>query len=564
MHLLASPPGDDPDAVYVLRIAARHALASGAAQTAVRLLERALAERPEPQHPELLAELAQAESAAGLPGAHSRLAHALSVADDSALRSRLALTQARVAYDEGRYGDATQVLDAAMAELDDGDPAAGVLAAGYIAAAFFVPELAAEGDARATRLLAGIGAQPSAAQLDVLAHLAIHGGLRGVEQSAVSAMAARAWADGALLGAESLDGLSWPLVAGALLYAGDVEGSLVVCEEAMATARERDSPAVFAAASYCRAWALYEQGQIVAALADARAGLDARPDGWRAYLRTAYAAVALCHLQLGELSQADTALSIIEHPDVRERIHVPSLLDARAQVRLAQHRPREALEDALRAGTELESTLGTSTPGAVAWRSTAALAHLALGHADAARELAAAELDEALRIDIPRLVIRNVRILGLAERGTAGLDLLAEAVARGGRYPPRLEQIHALLDYGAALRRHNKRAAAREPLRRALELAHRGGATALAGRAQTELAASGGRPRRVMLSGLESLTPSERRVADMAAQGLTTRQVAEALFVTPKTVEFHLRHVYRKLEISSRDQLTRALELDEL
>ena len=58
-----------------------------------------------------------------------------------------------------------------------------------------------------------------------------------------------------------------------------------------------------------------------------------------------------------------------------------------------------------------------------------------------------------------------------------------------------------------------------------------------------------------MLSGLESLTPSERRVAEMAAQSLTTRQVAEALFVTPKTVEFHLGNIYRKLDIKSRAQL---------
>jgi DNA-binding CsgD family transcriptional regulator len=563
VHLLASPGGEDPDAVDVLRIAARHALASGAAPTAVKLLERALDERPGPEHAELLAELAQAESAAGLPSAHRRLEHALTVAEDTGLRARLAFTQARVAYGEGRYRDAAQVLDDALAEVGDNDRAAEALAAAYVAAAFFVPELSARAQQRAAGLLAGIDAQPSPAQLDVLAHMAIHGGLRGVERAEVAPMAARAWADGALLTAESLDGLSWPLVAGALLYAGDVEGSLVVCDAALAAAREQDSPALFAAASYCRAWALYEQGQIVQSIADARAGLDAQPDGWRAYMRTAYGAIALCHLHRGELEAAETALSIIEHPGVRERIHVPSLLEARAHLRLAQHRPREALADAVKAGELLEATLGIESPGAVAWRSTAALAQLALGDTGAARELAASELDEALRIDIPRLIIRNVRILGLAERGTAGLDLLAEAVVRGGKYPPRLEQIHALLDYGAALRRHNKRAAAREPLRRALELAHRGGATALAQQAQTELAASGGRPRRIMLSGVESLTPSERRVAEMASRGLTTRQVAEALFVTPKTVEFHLRHVYRKLEISSRDQLATALEPDE-
>ncbi len=130
----------------------------------------------------------------------------------------------------------------------------------------------------------------------------------------------------------------------------------------------------------------------------------------------------------------------------------------------------------------------------------------------------------------------------------------------GGAAPPRLEFINALVDLGAATRRANQRTAARAPLRKGLELAERGGATALARRASEELGATGARPRRVMLSGISALTPSEHRVANLAATGLTTRQIAQALFVTPKTVEFHLRHIYRKLDIpSSRAELARAI-----
>jgi DNA-binding CsgD family transcriptional regulator len=77
----------------------------------------------------------------------------------------------------------------------------------------------------------------------------------------------------------------------------------------------------------------------------------------------------------------------------------------------------------------------------------------------------------------------------------------------------------------------------------------------LADHARTELAAAGARPRRIRLSGVDALTPSQRRVADLAAQGLTTKLIAEELFVSPKTVEFHLRHVYRALDVGSRDQL---------
>jgi DNA-binding CsgD family transcriptional regulator len=96
-------------------------------------------------------------------------------------------------------------------------------------------------------------------------------------------------------------------------------------------------------------------------------------------------------------------------------------------------------------------------------------------------------------------------------------------------------------------------------LRRALELSHEGGATSLEERARRELVATGARPRRAMLSGLESLTPSELRVGELAGRGMTTRQIADALFVTPKTVEYHLRHIYQKLDIGSREELAEAM-----
>lgn len=241
----------------------------------------------------------------------------------------------------------------------------------------------------------------------------------------------------------------------------------------------------------------------------------------------------------------------------------PFLLDVRAQLRLAQYRPADALEDATSAGERLRSDFAADHPGAIAWRSTAALAHLALGQSQRAQQLAQAELERARRIGVTRIVIRDLRILGLAKGGSDGIELLTEAVRIGRRYPARLEYIYALIDLGAALRRANKRELAREPLREGLDLSRRGGATALAARAQLELTATGSRPRGVRLSGIESLTPSERRVADLAAQGLTTRQIAGSLFVTPKTVEYHLRHTYQKLHIQSRAQLAEKLAINE-
>jgi len=137
--------------------------------------------------------------------------------------------------------------------------------------------------------------------------------------------------------------------------------------------------------------------------------------------------------------------------------------------------------------------------------------------------------------------------------------LFEEAVDLLGESPAKLEHAKARTELGAALRRANRRVAARDHLRRAVELATICGAASLAARAERELLATGARPRRVALSGVDSLTPSERRVAEMAAEGRTNREMAQALFVTQRTVEVHLTSIYRKLEINSRSQLAAAL-----
>ena len=98
-----------------------------------------------------------------------------------------------------------------------------------------------------------------------------------------------------------------------------------------------------------------------------------------------------------------------------------------------------------------------------------------------------------------------------------------------------------------------------EPLREGLDLAYRGGAGRLAQRATDELRAAGAKPRRASLTGLEALTPSERRVAELAASGMSNPEIAQAVFVTLNTVEGHLRHVYQKLSVSSRTELPAAL-----
>jgi len=142
-----------------------------------------------------------------------------------------------------------------------------------------------------------------------------------------------------------------------------------------------------------------------------------------------------------------------------------------------------------------------------------------------------------------------------------GIELLTEAVAVLRGSPARLELARALLDLGAAHRRAGPRGLARELLRESLDLARALGGLALADRARRELVAAGSRPRRDAVHGRDALTPSELRVAQLAAGGQTNRQIAQALFVTQRTVENHLTSTYGKLGITSRPELAAALAL---
>ena len=234
------------------------------------------------------------------------------------------------------------------------------------------------------------------------------------------------------------------------------------------------------------------------------------------------------------------------------------LLAPRALLRIASGDVTRGIADLLAAGESIES-FGIHNPSYSAWRSEAALATLGLGDLEKARRLVREEIELARRWGTPRPLGISLRVAGLVEGGDDGLELLRESVDVLARSQARLERAKSFTELGAALRRANQRAEARSFLQDGLEHALRCGAIVLAERAHAELLATGARPRRLVRSGIDSLTPSERRVAKMATEGQTNREIAQALFVTPKTVETHLSHVYRKLGIDARSQLPRAL-----
>jgi DNA-binding NarL/FixJ family response regulator len=264
-------------------------------------------------------------------------------------------------------------------------------------------------------------------------------------------------------------------------------------------------------------------------------------------------------MEQGDLDGATAALAPVglgESLPGSERLLY--LRDSRARLRILRGDLAGGVAELLEIGHRFES-VGSRNPAFIAWRSPAALALNQLGEWDEARRLAGEELELARVWGAPRSLGAALRAAGLIEGGARGLALLDEAVQVLSESPAKLEHAKARTELGAALRRANRRSQAREQLRHALELATICGAAALAERAEHELLATGARPRRIALSGVESLTPSERRVAELAAEGPTNREIAQTLFVTQRTVEVHLTSIYRKLGISSRSQLAATL-----
>jgi DNA-binding CsgD family transcriptional regulator len=223
------------------------------------------------------------------------------------------------------------------------------------------------------------------------------------------------------------------------------------------------------------------------------------------------------------------------------------LLAVRGRLRLARGDRKGAVEDLRHvAATARRLRFG---PTMFAWRTELALA-LGASAGREARELACEEVEIARATGLARPYGAALRVAGALDPGENGITILTEAVSVLERTDAQLEYARSLVDLGAALRRRNRRAEARERLRVGMELAHRCGAHRLVSHAREELHAAGARPRRISRTGIDALTPSEVRVARLAAAGATNPEIAQDLFVTIKTVGAHLSNAYGKLGLS--------------
>jgi DNA-binding CsgD family transcriptional regulator len=236
---------------------------------------------------------------------------------------------------------------------------------------------------------------------------------------------------------------------------------------------------------------------------------------------------------------------------------VQPLADAEARLLMLHGRGDQARVQ-LDAQLRRERDWGARNPGLTSTRQLAALAAYALGDSERAHALATEELDAARAFGSPRALgigLRTMALVGAAPQ----IECLRDAAATLEGSEAKLELARTLVELGSALRRAGQRREAREPLRRGLDEARACGGTLIAERASSELLVSGARPRRQRMTGRDALTPSERRIATMANEGLSNRQIAQTLFLSMKTVEMHLSHAYSKLDVHSRRELAGAV-----
>ncbi len=561
-HLLATVPSGDEHAVGVLLRTARTALARGAPRSAASYLERALGEPPVGDalagvlHLLGVAEVHAGRSAAAAD--HLREAHRL--AGTQAQRIAIAQDLAGCLRLLWSYREAARVVGQALDESGDPD---GELALGLEAELLLMaalePSLHPQVEARLERRAPDTTAD-SPATGKYLAAVVSDATLRLLRPAReIHELGAQVRAAGIL---EDLahGGSFWINVVAPLIIADGFALAEQMLVEALDEARRRAS-AVFSTRAYvARSMLGLRQGALREALADAATAVEAGREAGFYFSTLSLSVLIDALLEHGDPAAAQEALDERDGDDDLPDTFLHNwVLHSRARLRLAQGRRAAAITDFEELGRRLAAR-GQPNPGAIPHRSSLALALLGEGDGERAALLAEEEVDLARRWGAPRAVGIAVRTLGLCRGGAEGTALLRESAATLAESGARLEHARSLVDLGAALRRAGERAGARDQLHAGMELAHGCGALPLVEHAREELVASGARPRRIMRSGVDALTPSELRVARMAAEGMTNREIAQALFVTARTVETHLTQAFRKLDIGARGELGHQLD----
>ena len=554
-HLLMTPRGGERWVVELLRQAAQTAMRQGAPDSAISYLRRALDEpAPNDMRPDLLSELAIAEEAVSGPGALDHMKEARELAVDPSRRTELGF---KVAMTQLFVGEPEQALFTARTAREDlpgdmVDQRTMFEAFEYVLSWCGVSEPGRLDGLVPYRTDPPRGG-PGAKYFTVVT--ALDWTYKNGPAQACIDLVLEAIGDGELYAA---DGNMSPGLTGAVLTFTEYPNIASFWEDRMTDAHRRGSMFGKLTVHLWRALTLLHQGELVDSERELQAGWEGqRLWGLRIASGGAHTAGILTRTltEQGRLAEARAALDSVP-PEPVANYGSLTWRRARTELLLAERDLAAAL-DSIR---ELITPLADN-PAINPWRTLKALALDGLGGADRGKEaiaLATDEVDLARESGVPGSLGRALRVHGVLLRDD-GVDHLREAVAVLETSQARLERAKALFALGCALRHAREPTEARDPLRRALELATACGAKGLAEDVRSELAAAGARPRTTALGGVESLTASEKRVSGLAAGGRTNKDIAQELYVTPKTVEVHLSNAYRKLGIRSRHELAEAL-----
>ena len=557
VHLLASEPRGNEDTVAVLRAAAESARGRGANDVAATYLRRALREPPPLElEPQLLRELGSAELHVGeIEAAVENLTAALEQAPEARERAVIALELAGGLMYTDRAPDAIDMLSRAIDGLAGADTE---LAARLVVLRWLAGSTSIDAHRRVLALPEPppVMTTPGTTGERLLLALQAIDELRTGTAEQTRSSALRALGEGELLAVAGAHDPAWYMSLGALIWSHAFADAERHCQAALDDAGRRGSEVGFATASHYRAALRWQRGLLAELEADARAALASKI----ALVAHPHGAIVLAEALV---ERGDPEAATAQLRDVGLDTGAPRessailLLAARAHIELAQHRLEEGLALLLECGQQ-EDAWGLRNPSFTNWRAEAAVLLAQLGEAEQARSLAGEAVRRADAFGSP--VARGVALRAAAlVAQPSDPDGLAASVGVLRDSGARLQIARSLVELGSALRRSGQRLDARQPLREGLEVAAKCGADVLAARAHDELVAAGARPRRDPIESRSTLTASELRVARMAAEGLTNREIAQALFLTEKTIEVHLTRAYRKLEIRSRSQLARAL-----
>lgn len=562
-QLLLTAPGALAGTARALEHAAGEALRRGAPEIAVRCLRRVLDEPLDPAR-RVAVSLALGSAAAGaaLPEAESLLRAALELAELAEDRADAAVALARLLTISGRSTAAVEVLAALSDDLAGHEAAtAHRLDLELLTVADIDLSVRPEVSDRLQGQLVRVGGTAPRHEHLVLAHRAVDA-LRSGDSAASAADHAQAALAGDGLERAGMSTLLRPLLIYVLTSAERYDLARGHCDQMLERARAEGSAQLFVAGSVSSSLLHLRTGSLVDSEAEARQALDvAVLNAWQPLLILAL--IGLTDTMLDRTGPTDAALTferVSLDLDAIDTAQAAAALFSRGRMRVAAGAGQQGCRDLLECGRRF-GAWKMINPAVSPWRSEAAVVLASSGERERARDLAAEEVVLARRWGTPRPLGMALRARGLVETGESGLALLAESVAVLEHSGARLEHGRALIDLGAALRRAGRRTLSRDPLRRGVGFAQASGADLLAQRGRAELRAAGGRARTPLRTGVDALTPSEARIVEMAANGRSNPAIAQALFLTPKTIEMHLTSAYRKLGISSRLELAAALDL---